>query len=53
MRARTSPETNAVRVVLPGEPSRLTPGAARALLQVLLKAHDRLDRRDIPGGTAQ
>jgi hypothetical protein len=28
-----------VRVVLPDEPPRLTPAAARALLRVLLKAH--------------
>jgi len=27
-----------VRVILPGEPPRLTPAAARALLRVLLKA---------------
>jgi hypothetical protein len=38
---RSSPE-NAVRVILPSEPPRLTPGAARALLRVLLKAHERL-----------
>jgi hypothetical protein len=35
---RTSPDTNAVRVVLPDEPPRLTPGAATALLRILLKA---------------
>jgi hypothetical protein len=28
-----------VRVILPDEPPRLTPAAARALLRVLLKAH--------------
>jgi hypothetical protein len=26
-------------VVLPGEPPRLTPGAATALLRILIKAH--------------
>jgi hypothetical protein len=35
---RTSPDTNAVRVVLPDELPRLTPGAATALLRILLKA---------------
>jgi hypothetical protein len=35
---RTSPDANAVRVVLPDEPPRLTPGAATALLRILLKA---------------
>jgi hypothetical protein len=35
---RTSPDTDAVRVVLPDEPPRLTPGAATALLRILLKA---------------
>jgi hypothetical protein len=32
----------AVRVVLPEEPPRLTPGAAAALLRVLLKAYEQL-----------
>jgi len=31
-----------VRVVLPDQPPRLTPGATAALLRVLVKAHDRL-----------
>ena len=35
---RTSPDANVVRVVLPDEPPRLTPGAATALLRILLKA---------------
>jgi hypothetical protein len=35
---RTPPGENAVRVVLPDEPPRLTPGAARALLRIILKA---------------
>jgi hypothetical protein len=29
-------------VILPDEPPRLTPGAARALLRILLKAYDQL-----------
>ena len=36
--ARTSSDENAVRVVLPDEPPRLTSGAAQALLRILLKA---------------
>ena len=36
--AKRSTDTNAVRVVLPDEPPRLTPGAAQALLRILLKA---------------
>jgi hypothetical protein len=35
---RSSPEEDAVRVVFPGEPPRLIPGAAQALLRILLKA---------------
>jgi hypothetical protein len=35
---RTSPDTDAICVVLPDEPPRLTPGAATALLRILLKA---------------
>jgi hypothetical protein len=35
-------------VVLPDEPPRLTPGAARALLRILLKADDQLT--DSPQG---
>jgi hypothetical protein len=50
---RTSPDTNAVRVVLPGEPPRLTPEAARPLLRILLKAHDRLAATDNPKDTAR
>jgi len=33
-------------VVLPDEPPRLTPGAATALLRILLKAHDQLHATD-------
>ena len=39
---------NPVRVVMPDEPPRLTPEAARVLLQILLKAHDRLNAVDNP-----
>jgi hypothetical protein len=39
----TPPAANAVRVVVPREPPRLTPGAAAALLRILLKACDQLD----------
>ncbi len=37
---RMSTGEKAIEVVLPDEPPRLTPGAARALLRVLLKAQD-------------
>ncbi len=49
---RPSPETP-IRVDLPGEPPRLTPGAARALLRILLKAHAQLDSTDHPQGAAE
>ena len=41
---RRSPTTagDEIRVILPDEPPRLTPGAARVLLRILLEAHDRL-----------
>ena len=48
---RTSPDRTAVRVILPDEPPRLTPGAAQALLRILLKAHDQLT--DNPQGAAE
>jgi hypothetical protein len=35
-------------VVLPDEPPRLTPGAAKALLRILIKANDQLDGTDNP-----
>jgi hypothetical protein len=38
-RTRTPAHEEPVRVLLPDEPPRLTPAAARALLRVLLKAH--------------
>ena len=50
---RTSPDEPAVRVVLPDEPPRLTPEAARVLLRILLKAHDRLVSTDSPQGGAE
>jgi len=50
---RTSTDANAVRVVLPDEPPRLTPEAARPLLRILLKAHDRLADPDNPKETAR
>jgi hypothetical protein len=47
-------DTNAVRVVLPDEPPRLNPEAARALLRILIKAHDRLTAADpSQGGDAE
>jgi hypothetical protein len=36
--AKRSTDTSTVRVALPDEPPRLTPGAAQALLRILLKA---------------
>jgi hypothetical protein len=50
---RTPPTTNAIRVVLPDEPPRLTPGAAAALLRILIKAHDQLAETDNPQGDAE
>jgi hypothetical protein len=40
-------------VILPDEPPRLTPGAATALLRILLKAHDHLTDADNPQGAAE
>jgi hypothetical protein len=52
--ARHTSSDDAVRVILPDEPPRLTPGAARALLRILIKAHDRLaDSNDAPQGAAE
>jgi len=39
---RTPQDDNAVRVVLPDELPELNPGAAAALLRILLKAYDQL-----------
>ncbi len=50
---RASTETNAVRVVLPDEPPRLTPEAAQVLLRILLKAHDRLTDTGNPQAGAE
>ena len=52
-RASRPRSSEAIRVVLPDEPPRLTPGAARALLRILLKAHDQLNGTDNPSGAAQ
>jgi hypothetical protein len=40
--------TDTVRMVLPDEPPRLTPGAAKALLRILIKASDQLDGTNNP-----
>jgi hypothetical protein len=37
-------------VILPAEPPPLNPAAARALLRILLKAHDQLTDNDHPSG---
>ncbi len=50
---RARPDTNVVRVVLPDGPPRLNPEAARALLRILLKAHDRLNGTDTPEDAAR
>jgi hypothetical protein len=51
---RTSPNSKAVRVVMPDEPPRLNPEAARVLLRILLKAHARLaDTKNPQGGGAE
>jgi hypothetical protein len=42
-----------VRVILPDGPPVLTPEAARVLLRILLKAHDRLADSDNPRGGVQ
>jgi hypothetical protein len=51
--ARRTQRDEAVRVVLPDEPPRLTPGAARALLRILLKAHAQINSTDHPQGAAE
>ena len=49
---RTPGTAETVRVVLPAEPPPLNPEAARVLLRILLKAHDRLAEGDqFRGGT--
>ena len=47
----TAADTDPINVVLPDEPPRLTPGAARALLRLLVKAYDQLAAGDGEGGT--
>jgi hypothetical protein len=47
------PDADAVRVVLPDEPPALNPEAARVLLRILLKAHDRLNDTHNPRGVAE
>lgn len=39
--AKKSAERDPVTVILPEEPPTLTPGAARALLRILLKAYEK------------
>ena len=51
--AKQSTDPGTVRVVLPDELPRLTPEAARPLLRILLKAHDRLAATDNPKETAR
>jgi hypothetical protein len=46
-------KTDAIRVVLPAEPPALSPEAARGLLRILLKAHDRLNGTVNPQGDAE
>jgi hypothetical protein len=50
---RTPRKTDAIRVDLPDEPPTLTPEAARALLRILIKAHDRFNGTDNPKGAAK
>jgi hypothetical protein len=50
---RTPDKAETIRVILPDEPPRLNPAAARVLLRILLKAHDQLAGDDNPGGGAQ
>ena len=50
---RTPSEAQSIRVILPAEPPPLNPEAARVLLRILLKAHDRLADNGNPEGDAQ
>jgi hypothetical protein len=50
---RTPSKAETVRVILPAEPPPLNPEAARVLLRILLKAHDRLTGNDNPQGDAR
>jgi len=49
----TPSKTEAVRVILPAEPPPLNPAAARVLLRILLKAHEKLSDNDNPQGDVQ
>lgn len=47
-----TPGGERIRVILPPEPPRLTPGAARVLLRILVQAHARrADHDGRTGGT--
>lgn len=48
--AKRHPPGKVIRVILPAEPPPLNPEAARVLLRILLKAHDRLTDNDHPDG---
>jgi hypothetical protein len=50
---RRTQADSVVRVILPDEPPRLTPGAAAVLLRILLKAYDQIDETDNPQGDAE
>jgi hypothetical protein len=50
---REASEKQSVRLILPTEPPPLNPEAARVLLRILLKAHDRLDHGDSRQGDAR
>ena len=47
---RHAHQDNAVRVIMPDEPPRLTPEVARVLLRILLKAREQLNTTDDPHG---
>lgn len=47
--AKPGPEHEEITVILPPEPPKLNPGAARVLLRILLKAYEeRFDREYSP-----
>jgi hypothetical protein len=48
---RNASPAETIRVILPDEPPRLNPAAARALLRILIKAHDRLENPENPQGS--
>jgi hypothetical protein len=49
----SSSPAETLRVILPDEPPRLNPAAARAMLRILIKAHERLEKPDTPQGAAE